>query len=151
MSTCSINSIFGVSSIINKSDLHFFQWNVRSINFRSLDLTSLIARYPCPILFLSETWLLPNLNFKLNNYHIFRFNHPDSYGASDIAIRKSFQSRIIPLPPSLSDILLQHDMLPPRFSFHFLMVDLYPFQLQSFLFNLGSHFFFSTFKFPSDR
>jgi hypothetical protein len=67
---------------INKTDLHFLQWNVRSMKSRSLDLTSRIARYH--LLFLSETWLLPNSS--LNNYHLFRSNCPDGYRGSAITI-----------------------------------------------------------------
>ena len=94
----------------NILDLYFLQWNVRSIRARLLDLNSLIVSYPCPILFLSETWLLPNTCFKLNNYHIYRSNRADGYGGSAIAILKGFQSRAIALPLSLSTLLLQHNI-----------------------------------------
>ena len=94
----------------NILDLYFLQWNVRSIRARLLDLNSLIVSYPCPILFLSETWLLPNTCFKLNNYHIYRSDRADGYGRSAIAILKGFQSRAIALPLSLSTLLLQHNI-----------------------------------------
>jgi len=97
------------SSVLN-TDLQFLQWNVRSIKARLLDLNSLVAAYPCPILFLFETWLLPNARFKLNNYHIFRSDRPDGYGDSAVAILKGRQSHTIPLLISLSISLVQHDI-----------------------------------------
>jgi hypothetical protein len=78
-------------STINKSDLHFLQWNLRSIKSRSLDLTRLIVRYLFPLLFLSETRLLPNSSFKLNNYHPFRSNRLDGYGGQLLLFVRAFQ------------------------------------------------------------
>lgn len=74
--------------------LNIIQWNAQSVRPKSLALEQLLSQDKIHIAALSETWLEPESNFKINNYKIFRKDRQDSYGGVALLIHRSVEASL---------------------------------------------------------
>lgn len=80
------------------------QWNCRGAVLNKNDLIHLHNKFKPFVSTLSETWLRPELTFRIPGYVILRQDRSDAYGGVAIAIRNNLPYSQFPLP-SFSDDL----------------------------------------------
>ncbi|CAH2101782.1 unnamed protein product [Euphydryas editha] len=69
--------------------LNIMQWNAQSLRPKLLSLEQILYKEKIHIAGLSETWLTPDTNLRINGYNIYRRDRPDSYGGVAIAVHTS--------------------------------------------------------------
>lgn len=74
--------------------LNIIQWNAQSVRPKSLVLEQILSQDKIHIAALSETWLEPESNYKINNYKIFRKDRHDSYGGVALLLHRSVEASL---------------------------------------------------------
>lgn len=84
--------------------ISILQWNSQSIRSKKTELVHLISKFCPSIIAVSETWLKPDIRFRISGYSCLRDDRIDGYAGSALLIRRSLPFSQIPIPPHSSDI-----------------------------------------------
>ena len=82
----------------------FIQWNMRSVWHKKHDLIFLLNKYKPLACSIAETWLVPNLSFRMPYFNILRCDRSDGYGGSALLVNNKVPLFPIPLPPFGGDM-----------------------------------------------
>lgn len=73
--------------------LNILQWNAQSIKPKLVSFSEILRQEKVHIAVLSETWLEPECDFKVNGYCVYRADRDDSYGGVAILVHKSVKAQ----------------------------------------------------------
>ncbi|XP_022828405.1 uncharacterized protein LOC111357833 [Spodoptera litura] len=76
----------------------YAEWNVRSTLPRKSDLLHLINKFKPTICGIAETWLRPNINFRVPCFSVVRHDRSDGYGGCALLVSNKVPFSQIPLP-----------------------------------------------------
>jgi hypothetical protein len=86
-------------------ELNIIQWNARSLKANKLSFENALLHHKISIACISETWLKPYENFKINGYNILRDDRNDGYGGTSIIIKNNIPFSQVNIIHDLQDTL----------------------------------------------
>lgn len=81
------------------------QWNCKSITSKKHEMINLINSYNLFLLAISETWLKPESNFRIQGFNILRHDRSDGYGGTALLIRNNHTFSSLSIPSFNSETL----------------------------------------------